>query len=561
MTNDSENEQQICDPTHLARIEKTMAAIKASGKLGRGKRRTHLLDYLVGQECAGKGAEIKAFAIALDVFGRDDSFDPASDSIVRSEVGRLRDALNLFFAGNTDPELVLIDIPKGTYRPRITRPARPCKPTRRPRWVWAAATAGVTAALVAVWTLASPRAWLSQNAEERMPYDVLRIAVLPFEKAGDHASLEEIAFGLYSELSMDLSAYPWIAVVSPLNPEELGADYVLKSSILWQGSQLLSNAQLVALPDQNLVWSWSDSVAITVSDIQSAQNRITSGIAQSIGSENGISPDLIIARNARHSETSLEAFICFISIYKYIDAPTNTEHLKLRECLERVVSQYPKYGEAWAGLGILYMDEVRFGRNPRPGRDSWADARAAIDKGLQLAPLRNPTLTAAIVLDVQGPSQNLSEAAKHGRKLLELFPRHPMALALIGSMRAEFVGQWNQGLAQIDQAIALEQTPPSAFFVTRAFHAAMGSDDAAAVAATLPLTTPTSKPELLLRYLAASRVGQLNEMQRLRTLLARQGLPTQDSLVEFVKNRRYHRDLEQALLSQLQRAFQRESKG
>lgn len=90
---------------------------------------------------------------------------------------------------------------------------------------------------------------------------------------------------------------------------------------------------------------------------------------------------------------------------------------------------------------------------------------------------------------------------------------------------------------------------------------AMGSDDAAAVAATLPLTTPTSKPELLLRYLAASRVGQLNEMQRLRTLLARQGLPTQDSLVEFVKNRRYHRDLEQALLSQLQRAFQRESKG
>ena len=51
------------------------------------------------------------------VFGRDDSFDPQTDPVVRLEARRLRRALEHYYltAGRDDP--IRIEIPKGGYAP------------------------------------------------------------------------------------------------------------------------------------------------------------------------------------------------------------------------------------------------------------------------------------------------------------------------------------------------------------------------------------------------------------------------------------------------------------
>lgn len=534
-------------------IDRTLSAVLASGALGHSERRAKLLRYLVARETSGEGDKIKAYAIALDVFGRDETFDPNSDSIVRVEVGRLRDGLRIFYGECTDPDLWTIDIPKGTYRPTLTpprvEPVSPPQPAHLNRW------ALIILPILVVLPLLYYAMRPAPAPEPTAPYPVLRIAVMPFEAAGDHPNLEKVAFGLYTELSLDLSAYPWIAVVSPLDPNEIGADYALKSQLLWQGDNLQTNSQLISLPEERLVWSKSYSIPTTVEHIQDTQLQITSGIATSLGSENSISPDLIVARNARNSKPNLEGFLCFISTYRYAVEPTRTEHLRLRTCLEDAVDAFPEFGEAWAALGVLYMDEVRFGRNPRPGRDSWAEARAAIDKSLELAPLRNAPLMAGVVLSVQAPVQDLERARQLGRKLMELFPRHPPTLALIGSLISEFDGRWPEGLDLVQQAIALENAPPSGFFITPAFFAALQEDDAAALAATAPLTTRTSETELLLKYLAAARNGKTEMMAEQRALLAQKDLSSDADLMEFVKNRRFHEELEASLTSQLEAAF------
>ena len=67
---------------------------------------------------------IKAYSIAVEVFGRDASFDPQTDPIVRIEAGHLRRALERYYltAGQSDP--VLITISKGGYVPSFSlRPA------------------------------------------------------------------------------------------------------------------------------------------------------------------------------------------------------------------------------------------------------------------------------------------------------------------------------------------------------------------------------------------------------------------------------------------------------
>lgn len=532
-------------------LDQTIEAILESGALGQSERRARLLRYLVDLEVSGNGDRTKAYSIAIDVLGRDESFDPGSDSIVRVEIARLRDGLRLFYGEKRDPGLWLIDIPKGTYRPTLTPPdaARTKKKYRLRPALFVAALLALAVTFLAWRMTTAPR------PDATAPYPVLRIAVMPFDASGDHPNMDHVAFGLYSELSLDLSAYPWIAVVSPLDPDRVGADYALKSELLWQGDMLRTNTQLISLPDERLVWSKAYEILTDVAEIQATQQQITSGIANSLGSENGISPDLIVAKNAREAKANLEGFICFISIYRYAVKPTRAEHLRLRDCLERTVKEYPEFGEAWAALGVLYMDEARYGRNPRPGRDAWADARKAIDRGLELAPLRNGPLLAALTLSVQAPVQDLARARTLGLKLMELFPRHPVTLVLIGSLLAEYLGQWSQGLELNSQALTLEHSPPSAFFLTPAYHAALQDDDAAALAATAPLTT-TSENELLLRYLAAARNGLHAMMQENRALLAQKGLVSDEDLLSFVRNRRFHDALEDSLIHQLQAAFE-----
>ena len=91
--------------------------IEAHGALGSGDRLISLLKYLVSEELAGRGLRIKAFNIATEIFSRSDDFDPQSNSIVRVEVGRLRRALELYFATTGKDEPIFIVIGKGGYRP------------------------------------------------------------------------------------------------------------------------------------------------------------------------------------------------------------------------------------------------------------------------------------------------------------------------------------------------------------------------------------------------------------------------------------------------------------
>jgi pimeloyl-ACP methyl ester carboxylesterase len=80
-----------------------------------------LLRYLVEKTLTGTADRLNQHAIAIDVFGRSEEFDPATDAIVRVESGRLREKLREYYAteGSADP--IVIHVPKGRYAPHIQR--------------------------------------------------------------------------------------------------------------------------------------------------------------------------------------------------------------------------------------------------------------------------------------------------------------------------------------------------------------------------------------------------------------------------------------------------------
>ncbi len=93
--------------------------ILADSQFHATERHRKLLRYLVDEFFAGRSGQVKAYTIAIDVFGRPASFDPATDPIVRVEASRLRAALTQYYETVGDKAGLRIELPKGNYVPHF----------------------------------------------------------------------------------------------------------------------------------------------------------------------------------------------------------------------------------------------------------------------------------------------------------------------------------------------------------------------------------------------------------------------------------------------------------
>ena len=101
-------------------IQVALERVLASAPFANCHRSQRFLRYVVETSLSNRHEFLKEFSIAVDVFGRNVSYDPSVDATVRVEAGRVRSRLREYYAdeGRNDP--VVIDIPKGGYRAIFT---------------------------------------------------------------------------------------------------------------------------------------------------------------------------------------------------------------------------------------------------------------------------------------------------------------------------------------------------------------------------------------------------------------------------------------------------------
>lgn len=104
-----------------AEIRAALNQIIASPYLKNSPQLTNFLTFVVDETLAGRGDRIKAYNIAADALGRDADFDPQHDPIVRVEAGRLRRALDQYYENGGTDDPIIIELPRGHYRP-VFRP-------------------------------------------------------------------------------------------------------------------------------------------------------------------------------------------------------------------------------------------------------------------------------------------------------------------------------------------------------------------------------------------------------------------------------------------------------
>ena len=79
------------------------------------------LRFVVEATLDGRADRVKEYSIAVGALGRNDTFDPQTNPIVRVEAGRLRQALERYYAGPGRSDRLVIEIPCGRYIPRFDR--------------------------------------------------------------------------------------------------------------------------------------------------------------------------------------------------------------------------------------------------------------------------------------------------------------------------------------------------------------------------------------------------------------------------------------------------------
>jgi len=114
----------IPQPARLVEERQALEAVLASPRFRKNPRLIRLLEYICQKYFEGDTDNIKEYSIAADVFHRPESFDQATDSIVRVEVYRLRKKLREFYEGEGADQPIEIVVATGHYLPEfVDRPS------------------------------------------------------------------------------------------------------------------------------------------------------------------------------------------------------------------------------------------------------------------------------------------------------------------------------------------------------------------------------------------------------------------------------------------------------
>ncbi len=98
-------------------VRAQLERILASRSFARSPRVSRLLRFVVEQKLQGGVMKLKEYALGIEVFGRDESFDPRIDSIVRVEARRLRSKLDQYYRIDGAGDALRIVFSKGCYVP------------------------------------------------------------------------------------------------------------------------------------------------------------------------------------------------------------------------------------------------------------------------------------------------------------------------------------------------------------------------------------------------------------------------------------------------------------
>ncbi len=400
-----------------ALVRQAVESITNSKAFRQIDRLQRFLVYVTEETLQGRGYLLKEYPIGVEVFGRDASFDPRMDPIVRVQARRLRLRLTTYYTeeGQNDP--IVIEMPKGGYTPtfRMVSLAQPARKT-------------VSAALA------------GRNT----------VAVQPFEDLSQSHDQKYFCNGLAREIIQALAKTPGLIVKSGWTQEaHNSAAMVIEGSVRKKGNILRITTHVVDALRSSYIWT--ETIDRQIEDEFTLQEEVASRVAEVLGA--GAGNQVAHAVGVAAGANNLAAQNLYLQGRYHLEQRTEHGLQRALEFFSRAIEEDPAMAAAYAGLSDSYNLLAHYG--VLAPADVWTKAAASAARAVLLDDQSSEAHTSLGHLRAT-QDWDWAGAESEFLKAISLNPRNPVAHLWYGASCLSSLGRLDDALAEVNMAQALD---------------------------------------------------------------------------------------------------------
>ncbi len=441
------------------------------------ERLKRFLDYIVEESLSDRADRIKGYSIAVEVFDRAPDFDPQRDPIVRVEASRLRKKLAAYYENEGRLDAVIIDLPKGAYRPEIGFSVDP-KETfseseilfKNKQWFSIPEFSRSVPVLLIALALFAVFFSLHETNQSQLSDSNIKpvIAVIPFHTTGEYSSINNPESELSKEIAARLSQFSNLTIITRKEEPASGSvvevqpiiqginiDYILKGTIRIIDNNTRITTQLLDAINGSYIWTSSYKIDPDQGDLYKIQDTITAQIVGALGASHGVLTKVGLEKIRRIENDYLSAQACTLHVHDYYRTLKSKRHFNVRNCLERAIREEPEHTRALTSLGLMYLDEYRYGFNQQP--DSLERALKAVRHSIDLEP--DNQFAHSVLAKIYFHKNEMDRFLAEAEHALKINPDKSEVLASLGQYLI-YAGQRERGLSLVEKAMDLNPSYP-----------------------------------------------------------------------------------------------------
>ena len=331
--------------------QEQLARILRSETFQQADRLKRFLTFVVTEAINGRQEELKEYVIGVQVFRKEEGFDPRTDPIVRVQARRLRAKLVRYYREEGRADALIIDLPKGGYAPLFHPRETPVLLKR---------TAGTLL--------------VSRNT-------------VIVERFSDHSSgrdLESFCDAVRDELIHQLAQVPGIRVLASrgteprgeLDDQVRGAAVIVGGNVRQAGDQLRTTVHLVDAASN--CYLWSEAIDTSRSETFDTQERVAAAVIKKL------EPDWLGRRVSTFGAPvqNLAAQNLYVQGRYHLNQRTEEGLRKSVEFFEKALGEGAEFAPAHSGLADAYNLLAHYG--VLAPADAWTKAASAASTSVML---------------------------------------------------------------------------------------------------------------------------------------------------------------------------------
>lgn len=345
------DEVQACFPG-VAEVRAQLGLILQSQGFSSSEKLKEFLEYVVEETLAGRGEQIKAYTIGLEVFGLGQNFDPSLNTVVRVTAGRVRDRLERYYYKAGAADKVYIDIPRGNYAPFFSYLNRRA-------------------------SIPAPAEHSGAELAERETKRGLKqykptILVMPFSEISNDKSLAPFLKGLAEEIAIALNRYDEFVVYTPQSlkeqsgdvwqlAERTGAKFIINGSAQLHDHKLRLRVALIDSQTRFHIWADKFEGDLNARPLFDIQDDITAQFVSRIADSFSFVNRIQLKREIVNSDFGLEVYEAMLLYHYWVISLTPEHYTKARVALEKAVRLEPQSAPLKAMLADVYAANCQWG--------------------------------------------------------------------------------------------------------------------------------------------------------------------------------------------------------